>query len=87
MRDEWAQAWHRNLAPGGLLITMMFPLEPQGREGPPWPVSRVAYKNALEPLGFECFKDEQVSEEDATVHNRKGREAFALWRRAQGGKM
>lgn len=83
MRASWGEAWQRNLRPGGSLITMMFPMEPEGREGPPWPVSKQAYADALVPVGFECVKEEPVAEADATTANRAGREVFAIWKLRQ----
>jgi hypothetical protein len=80
MRKKWAEAWHRHLKPGGTLITLQFPLEPNGREGPPWPVQKEAYEDVLLPLGFECTSYEIVGKEDAVRDDRVGREAIAVWR-------
>jgi hypothetical protein len=81
MRKSWAEAWHCHLKPGGFLITLQFPLEPDGREGPPWPVQKEAYEKVLLPVGFECTRYERVTEADATREDRAGREAIAVWRR------
>lgn len=79
MRAEWAAAWRRNLKPGAHLATMMFPIEEEGRQGPPWPVSVEAYTKALEPEGFTCVMQEQVEALEATVENRASKEVFAVW--------
>lgn len=79
MRAQWAAAWRRHLAPGGHLATMMFPIEEEGREGPPWPVSVEAYEAALRPEGFKCVLQERVQEGEATVSSRAGKEVFAVW--------
>lgn len=51
MRQGWAQVWGRLLTPGGLLVTQLFPLEPPGREGPPWPLQPEIYDELLPPQG------------------------------------
>ena len=50
-RREWADAWSKWVRPGGVLVTLMFPMEPEGREGPPWPVSAEAYRQVLDNTG------------------------------------
>ena len=51
VRKQWAQTWARWLQPGGQLVTLMFPVEPEGREGPPWPVPLELYQELLPPQG------------------------------------
>ena len=51
MRRKWAEAWSQWLAPGGELVTVMFPVEPEVREGPPWPVPLQMYDDTLSPAG------------------------------------
>lgn len=51
MRKQWGDAWSHWLKPGGVLVTLMFPVEPAGRDGPPWPVSAELYSENLEPHG------------------------------------
>ena len=51
MRTRWAEAWARWLKPGGELVTLMFPVEEEGRQGPPWPVPVQLYKSVLTPQG------------------------------------
>ena len=51
MRQKWAETWFKWLTPGGELVTLMFPVEPEGREGPPWPVPTQLYDNTLKPAG------------------------------------
>ncbi len=52
MRKKWAQTWSSWLQPGGELVTLMFPVESQGREGPPWPVPVELYDDTLKPEGL-----------------------------------
>lgn len=51
MREQWGEAWSHWLKPSGTLVTLMFPMEPEGREGPPWPVSTELYHKHLDPHG------------------------------------
>ena len=52
-REQWAETWGRWLKPGGELVTLMFPVEPEGREGPPWPVPLQLYDQLLPPQGSD----------------------------------
>ena len=58
VRQQWAATWARWLQPGGQLVTLMFPVEPEGREGPPWPVPLELYQNLLPPQG----RDKRVAD-------------------------
>lgn len=80
MREDWAKAWYRHLAPGGKLITLIFPIEDEGRVGPPWPVSHEAYTKVLLPAGFELVSLEAVPEE-LSHPSRGGREAMGIWQK------
>ena len=63
-RSEWADAWSKWVKPGGVLVTLMFPVEPEGREGPPWPVSADLYHEVLDPKGTlgSCLVPARCSE-------------------------
>ena len=53
VRGQWAQKMADLVAPGGLLLTLVFPVcEKEG--GPPFKVSLEVYRELLEPVGFEC---------------------------------
>lgn len=52
MRQKWAETWFKWLTLGGELVTLMFPVEPEGREGPPWPVPTQLYDDMLKPAGW-----------------------------------
>lgn len=55
MRTRWAEAWADWLKPGGELVTLMFPVEEEGRQGPPWPVPQQLYEALLMAQGrFRC---------------------------------
>ncbi|DBA66412.1 TPA: hypothetical protein ACH3X2_002391 [Trebouxia sp. C0005] len=70
MRRKWAQTWSSWLRPGGELVTLMFPVESEGREGPPWPVPVELYDDMLKPEGFTRTYLQQVPPEQC----HKGRE-------------
>ena len=53
IREQWARKMADLVAPGGLLVTLVFPIcEKEG--GPPFKVSLELYRQLLEPVGFEC---------------------------------
>lgn len=52
MRADWASAWRKVLKPGGLLVTLQYPMgDAAPSEGPPFPVSDEAYAGVLTPEG------------------------------------
>lgn len=53
MRGDWAAAWARHLAPGGTLVCLAFPIDPErkGVPGPPWYVEPAHYDEHLTPHG------------------------------------
>ncbi len=57
MRKKWAQAWSSWLQPGGELVSLMFPVESEGRDGPPWPVPVELYDATLKPEGVYTLLD------------------------------
>ncbi len=52
-RAQWAAHWSRHLAPGALLVTLVFPIMPDAdpNVGPPFPISPQLYRELLEPHG------------------------------------
>ena len=89
-RGEWAAAWAALVAPGGALITLMFPVESgddAGKQGPPWPVTPDVYRSLLEGEGggFKC--EELAAVPPHLSHRgRGGREWLAVWRKHGGGE-
>lgn len=51
MRGDWARTWGKLIKPGGCLVTLEFPIRPDDKTGPPWPVSHQIYTDLLGPLG------------------------------------
>ena len=79
MRKDWAAAWKGLLKPGGLLITLIFPVDPERHTGPPWPVTPEMYTEHLGD-GFKLLRMEKVPE-DRSHKGREGKEYLALWER------
>lgn len=48
-REQWAQSWARQIRSGGLLVTLVFPVNPDAdlNVGPPFPVSPELYEQLL----------------------------------------
>ena len=87
-RGAWAAAWKALVAPGGALITLIFPVETGDdahKQGPPWPVTPDVYRGLLEGEGgFEC--ETLAAVPPALSHRgRGGREWVGVWRRRGGG--
>eukprot|EP00887_Chlorella_sp_A99_P002772 scaffold6.g2772.t1 len=81
LRPDWAAAAGRLVKPGGLLVTLMFPVNTERTGGPPFAVSPAAYAAVLEPQGFACAAREAVPPERSHP-GREGKEHMALWRKA-----
>ena len=54
-RQEWAQTWHKRLAPSATLVTLIFPIDPSINEGPPWPVTPELYEQTLNAAGNQSM--------------------------------
>lgn len=82
MRANWGPSWYRILRPGGLLITLIFPVDPSmENKGPPWPVTPELYKELLlKNEGFMLRSLEKVPNEQSHS-GRAGREYIAVWER------
>jgi hypothetical protein len=81
MRKDWGLRWKGLLKPGGLLITLIFPVidpERQTMTGPPWPVTPEMYTEHLD--GFKLLRMEKVPE-NRSHKGREGKEYLALWER------
>ncbi|GBF92003.1 thiol methyltransferase [Raphidocelis subcapitata] len=85
VRKAWAEAWARLLAPGGELVTLIFPVDPSADPtmGPPFPVAPELYESLLTAAGFECLELEPVPTH-LSHPARAGREWLGRWRRPGG---
>ena len=51
MRKKWASKWAEVIKPGGELVTLIFPVRPEKKDGPPWHVDPELCKELLIPAG------------------------------------
>lgn len=86
IRSNWAKQMANVIKPGGLLMTVIFPIiEKVG--GPPFGVSLDAYKNVLEPAGFECLELDILPPElshadrDGGPDGKGPKSGIGLWKR------
>jgi methyl halide transferase len=92
-RTAWAAKMAALIRPGGLLVTLQFPLRPYGdshprdappdyTRGPPFLLSQTLYRDLLLPVGFELTEEgEQDVPPEMSDPKRAGAEGVAVWRR------
>lgn len=88
-REDWAKTHRRLIAPGGELVTLIYPLRPgadtgEDTDGPPFAMSEKIVRGLLEKNGFVATMMEPVKAEDATAEYRIGKEILARWKLAAG---
>ncbi|RKP26705.1 thiol methyltransferase 1, partial [Syncephalis pseudoplumigaleata] len=76
-RSEWGRRMAELIRPGGLLVTLMFPLDPSLMTGPPFSLSVEIYHQLLDPAFDVVFEDS----DPPSAPDRVGREQLAVWRR------
>lgn len=92
-RPAWARAMAELIRPGGVLITLMFPLiedpasgPPVDRnQGPPFPLTQGIYVKHLQHPGSDgerLFRLESQWPVTRSHPGREGKEKLAIWRRA-----
>jgi SAM-dependent methyltransferase len=82
MRPDWAQAWARMLRPGGVLATLIFPVDPERESGPPWPVTPDLYKGLLLTDNLFKLRSLEAVPEAQSHPGRGGKEWMAVWERS-----
>lgn len=76
MRSEWSQQMERLLSPGGQLVTLIFPVDPdRGDEGPPYRMSPDLVTELLTPR----FRNLELEEVTESHPGREGMEWIARW--------
>jgi SAM-dependent methyltransferase len=56
VRNYWAEQMARLVKPGGVLLTLIYPIRPPDDKGPPFSVSLELLRELLQPVGFECLE-------------------------------
>lgn len=88
MREEWARAWRMLIRPGGELVTLLFPLRPEGGgdiadddpgPGPPFIISLKLAAQLLEQEDFVLISHENVPSQELARGAMSG-EIIARWR-------
>jgi len=75
-RADWGSQMRALIKQGGLLVTLMYPIDGERDDGPPFSVSEAAYTDALKvKAGIWSEVLNEVTE------GREGRERIAVWRR------
>lgn len=77
LRPAWAKKMGGIVAPGGELVTLMFPVD-NYEGGPPFAVQPELFKSLLEPEGFKAISLEPVKN---SFPARQGREYIGRWRK------
>lgn len=85
-RRRWARRMSDLIRPGGILVTLMFPLRPEPLDlssGPPFALSKSVYRELLSGPedGFDEVLVEDVPPESSPSPDRHGLEALGLWTR------
>lgn len=83
-RRDWAATWAKLIQPGGILATLIFPVDPSRDPdvGPPFPLTPDLYRQLLPPAGFEEISVEPIPEQLSHT-GRGGFEHMGIWRRAE----
>jgi len=80
LRPAWGSQMRSLVKEGGYLITLIFPIDGDRSDGPPFSVNTEIYKQALQgDSGGVAWT--KVLEEETTNDERKGRERIAVWKR------
>lgn len=74
MRDMWADKMAEIIKPGGMLLTLIFPIGNTKKTGPPYPQSLSEMEELIIPRGFACEelrmleRDEYHPSQDESVY-------------------
>ena len=88
-RQQWADTWATVLKKNGQLVTLVFPLTPEGSpdpadgsvgSGPPYALSMKLLTQLLEPRGFKLISAEEVPQSQIARGSKSG-EIIARWTR------
>jgi methyl halide transferase len=81
-RPEWARKMAELIAPDGVLVTLMFPLDkPLSDGGPPYGVSLAIYDELLGDVGLEVVDGPHILPDALAHHDRgAGQSGIAHWK-------
>lgn len=77
MREDWGRQMGKLVKPGGILITIAYPMRPFNETGPPYYIRPDHYDA---PLG-EYFDKLLDKVPDKSSPNHEGEERLLIWRR------
>lgn len=89
IRTQWAEQMGKLVKPGGMLLTLIFPIREDDGAGPPFAVSLQLLEDLLLPVGFTCETLELLPPElchpnrDGTGEGLKfAKSGVGIWRKA-----
>lgn len=83
-REDWAARMHELLAPGGSLVTLVYPMGKTVEEGgPPHGVSFEDLTGLLEGKGFRVEDGPRMLSDQLSHKGREGRTGYARWLRVE----
>jgi len=77
LRVGWGESMKRVIAPGGFLATLVFPIDGDRKDGPPFSVSVDLYRTVLKEPDWELVLDEVPPE---LAEHQVGLTRIALWK-------
>lgn len=82
-REDWAARMRELLAPGGSLVTLVYPMGKTVEGGPPHGVSFEDLKDLLEGKGFRVEDGPRMLPDEMCHKGREGRTGYARWLRVK----
>ncbi|KAG5181164.1 S-adenosyl-L-methionine-dependent methyltransferase [Tribonema minus] len=81
IRQQWAQRMAALLAPGGELVTLIFPIgKPLSEGGPPFGVTLDLLTELLTPVGLEAVEELKMLPDELCHPTREKRTGLGRWR-------
>ncbi len=84
LRTKWAQRMAQLVAPGGFLVTLIFPIVDRDvDDGPPHAVSLDLFNQILPPVGFVAVDGPRMLPDELCHPDRAGKSGYARWMRKE----
>jgi methyl halide transferase len=77
LRDDWGRQMNALIKPGGYLIALVYPLDPETNTGPPFYVRLEHYVKVL----GECWEKVFDAVPAVSIPSHLGRERLVVWRK------